>query len=171
MRWMWIDRVVELQPRQRLVSIKHISLAEEHMHEHFAATEARSSLPVMPGSLIVEGVAQSGGILIGHALAFEQKIVLAKVTRVDLDHDATAGDTLRYTITIDQFGPQGASTKGVVDLLEVWSGKSRTIGHIDLMFSVLENNMAGIEFPEGNFVFGEAFKTLMRNSGVLIPGE
>ncbi len=168
---MWIDRVVELQPRQRLVSIKHISLAEEHMHEHFAATDTRSSLPVMPGSLIVEGVAQSGGILIGHALAFEQKIVLAKVTRVDLDHDATAGDTLRYTITMDQFGPQGASTKGVVELLEAWSGKVRTIGHIDLMFSVLENNMAGIEFPEGNFVFGEAFKTLMRNSGVLIPGE
>lgn len=168
---MWIDRVVELQPRQRLVSIKHISLAEEHMHEHFAATDTRSSLPVMPGSLIVEGVAQSGGILIGHALAFEQKIVLAKVTRVDLDHDATAGDTLRYTITMDQFGPQGASTKGVVELLEAWSGKVRTIGQIDLMFSVLENNMAGIEFPEGNFVFGEAFKTLMRNSGVLIPGE
>ena len=83
----------------------------------------------------------------------------------------TAGDTLRYTITMDQFGPQGASTKGVVELLEAWSGKVRTIGHIDLMFSVLENNMAGIEFPEGNFVFGEAFKTLMRNSGVLIPGE
>ena len=35
MRWMWIDRIIELVPRQRLVAIKHISLAEEHLHDHF----------------------------------------------------------------------------------------------------------------------------------------
>ena len=29
MRWMWIDRVVELVPRQRLVAVKHVSMAEE----------------------------------------------------------------------------------------------------------------------------------------------
>ncbi len=39
------------------------------------------------------------------------------------------------------------------------------------MFSNLDQNMAGLEFPKGNFVFGDAFKTLLRNSGVPIPGE
>ena len=49
MRWMWIDRVVELQPGKRLVAIKNVSLAEEHLHDHFAADAARglSALPLM----------------------------------------------------------------------------------------------------------------------------
>ena len=36
MRWMWIDQIIELAPDRRLVSIKNVSLAEEHMHDHFA---------------------------------------------------------------------------------------------------------------------------------------
>ena len=31
MRWMWIDRIVELVPRERMVAIKNVSLAEEHL--------------------------------------------------------------------------------------------------------------------------------------------
>lgn len=67
MRWMWIDRVVELVPRERLVAVKHVSLAEEHLHDHFDAVTAddgsviRPAMPVMPMSLIVEGMAQTGG--------------------------------------------------------------------------------------------------------------
>ena len=166
---MWIDRIVEIVPRQRLVFVKHITLSEEHTHEHFAATESRPSIAVMPACLIVEGVAQSGGILIGHASGFREKLVLAKITRVDLECEATPGDTLRYTITVEQIGSQGASTKGLVERVEAWSGKVETIGHVDLMFSNLDQNMAGLEFPEGNFVFGDAFRTLLKNSGVEIP--
>jgi hypothetical protein len=35
-----------------------------------------------------------------------------------------------------------------------------------LIFSHLDRNMAGVEYPEHNFVFGEGFKTLLRTSGV-----
>ena len=41
MRWMWIDRIVELVPRERMVAIKNISLAEEHLHDHFSADAER----------------------------------------------------------------------------------------------------------------------------------
>ncbi|MCC5824306.1 MAG: hypothetical protein JJU44_13575, partial [Planctomycetes bacterium] len=40
MRWMWIDRIVELVPRQRLVAIKHVSMAEGHIHDHFPSSPA-----------------------------------------------------------------------------------------------------------------------------------
>ena len=81
MRWMWIDRVTELQPRHKLVAVKNVSLAEEHLHDHFPAEPARGLLasPVMPASLIVEGCAQTGGILVGHAEEFKHKVILAKV--------------------------------------------------------------------------------------------
>ena len=72
MRWMWIDRVIELRPREKLVAVKNVSLAEEHLHDHFAADPPTSSrglkaTPVMPMSLILEGMAQTAGILVGHA--------------------------------------------------------------------------------------------------------
>lgn len=166
MRWMWIDRVVELVPRTRLTAIKHVSLAEEHLQAHFGATAERGAMPLMPASLIVEGMAQTAGILVGHAEGFREKVILAKVTIAELDREATPGDTLRFTATIENMDAAGASTSGVVELLEAWSGSATRIGRIDLMFSHIDRNLAGLEFPEHNFVFGEGFRTLLRSSGI-----
>ena len=179
MRWMWIDRVVELVPRERLVAVKNVSLAEEHLHDHFAADPDRGlpALPVMPASLIIEGMAQSAGILVGHAEDFREKVVLAKISRAELDRDAGPGMTLRYTATIERMDAIGASTKGVVELFAHASPDAGwvRVGSIDLMFSHLDNNMGaagsrGDAFPEHNFVFGESFKTLLRSSGVAFAG-
>jgi 3-hydroxyacyl-[acyl-carrier-protein] dehydratase len=170
MRWMWIDRIVELVPRQRLVAIKNVSLAEEHLQDHFPARGARAAVPIMPGSLIIEGMAQTAGILVGHAEGFREKVILAKVSLAELEREATPGCTLRYTATVQQMDRQGASTAGVVELLDHGAAGSgfEPIGRIDLMFSHIDQNMAGLEFPEHNFVFGESFKTLLRTSGVRV---
>ena len=179
MRWMWIDRVVELVPRERMVAIKNVSLAEEHLHDHFSAGEGEggaAALPVMPASLILEGMVQTAGILVGHAEGFREKVVLAKIGRAELERDAGPGMTLRYTAVIERMDPVGASTKGTVELLDhahAASGYQR-IGAIDMMFSHLDNNMggagqSGVAFPSHNFVFGEGFRTLLRTSGIAIP--
>lgn len=171
MRWLWIDRILELVPRTRLVAVKNVSLAEEHLHAHFAATPSRPALPIMPASLILEGMAQSAGILVGHAESFREKVILAKVNRAELDTDVPPGFTLRYTATITSLDALGASTAGVVELLDpARPGHAQAIGRIDLMFSHIDNNLAGEQFPAENFVFGDAFKTLLRTSGVQIPG-
>src|ERR1043165_193699 len=116
MRWMWIDRIVELVPRQKMVAIKNVSLAEEHLHDHFAAVpatagrEGRAAIPVMPASLIIEGMAQTAGILVGHPEGFREKVILAKVSVAELDREVFPGQTLRYTATIRQMDTMGAST-------------------------------------------------------------
>jgi 3-hydroxyacyl-[acyl-carrier-protein] dehydratase len=174
MRWMWIDRVIELEPRRKLVAVKNISLAEEHLHDHFAADASRglAATPIMPASLIIEGMAQTAGILVGHAEDFREKVILAKISRVELTREATPGCTLRYTAEIERMDSLGASTRGTVDLLDhARPGDGhQTIGRIDLMFSHLDQNMgaagtSGEAFPSHNFVFGEGFKTLLRSSG------
>ncbi len=182
MRWMWIDRVLELAPRERMVAIKNVSLAEEHLHDHFAADEAAglAALPIMPASLIIEGMAQTAGILVGHAQGFKEKVILAKIQRAELTREAGPGMTLRYTATIERMDAAGASTKGIVELLDHAAadagarGGWEQIGTIDLIFSHLDQNMGGAgrtgeAFPEHNFVFGETFKTLLRTSGVAVP--
>lgn len=170
MRWMWIDRVVELTPRERLVAVKNISLAEEHLHDHFAATADAPALPIMPASLIIEGMAQTAGILVGHAEDFREKVILAKISRAELDREAGPGCTLRYTADIERMDPAGASTRGSVELFDHAHPDIgyQTIGRIDLMFSHLDNSMvaADLKLPEHNFVFGEGFKTLLRTSGI-----
>jgi 3-hydroxyacyl-[acyl-carrier-protein] dehydratase len=177
MRWMWIDRIVELAPRERLVAIKNVSLAEDHLHDHFPALpsacdrEGRPALPIMPASLIIEGMAQTAGILVGHAEGFREKVILAKVGLAEIERDAMPGCTLRYTATIQQIDAQGASTSGIVEMLDHGAGRAyEQIGRIDLMFSHVDNAMgvgtAGLGIPEHNFVFGESFKTLLRMSGV-----
>jgi 3-hydroxyacyl-[acyl-carrier-protein] dehydratase len=174
MRWMWIDRVVELERGKRLVAIKNVSLAEEHLHDHFAADEKAglAALPVMPACFIIEGMAQTGGVLFGHANDFAFNVVLAKISKADFSREATPGCTLRYTAEIERMDAVGASVKGTVELLDYakpGDGFVR-IGSIELMFSNLDNNrgqagVAGVDFPVGNFVFGESFKTLLRTSG------
>ena len=167
MRWMWIDRIVELVPRERLVAIKNISMAEEHLHDHFAATPTRPAMPVMPTSLIVEGMAQTAGILVGHASDFKEKVILAKVNKAELLADAVPGMTLRYTATIKQMDASGASTMGIVEAIDPCdASKTRQIGAIELMFSHIDQNMAGAQFPKENFVFSDTFKTLLRMSGI-----
>jgi 3-hydroxyacyl-[acyl-carrier-protein] dehydratase len=164
---MWIDRVLSLSPAKQLVAIKHVSLAEEHLHDHFSADDGLGpALPVMPASLIIEGCAQAAGILVGHAGGFAEKVILAKVNKASFSHDALPGHTLRYTANIDRMDPSGASTHVLVDRIDHATGTTQPIGRVELMFSHIDQNMKGIAFPEHNFVFGEQFKTLLRTSGV-----
>jgi 3-hydroxyacyl-[acyl-carrier-protein] dehydratase len=169
MRWMWIDRVLELVPRQKMVAVKTVSLAEEHLHDHFGAAGGLPALPVMPACFMLEGMAQTGGVLVGHANDFREKVVLAKVNNAEITRDAGPGATLRYTAVIERMDSTGAATRGTIELIEpVPAGREpsvSTIGHVEMMFSHIDNNMTGLEFPTHNFVFGEAFKTLLRTSG------
>lgn len=172
MRWMWIDRIVELVPGLKMVAVKNVSLAEEHLHDHFAAEGDLPALPVMPACFILEGMAQTAGILVGHTSNFREKVILAKIGKAELTRDAGPGMTLRYTATIQRMDEIGASTLGTVELFDHARADRgyEKIGSIDMMFSHLDNNMgaagaSGDAFPEHNFVFGESFKTLLRTSG------
>ena len=58
---------------RRATAVKNVSLAEEHLHDLYPA------FPIVPHSLIVEGMAQTAGILVGEARNFAEKVILAKI--------------------------------------------------------------------------------------------
>ena len=149
MRWFWIDRFVEFEPGRRAVAIKNVSLAEEHVHDHW------QEFPNHPPSLMIEGVAQTGGILVGQARNFEEKVALAKITRAEFSDVVIPGDQLPYEVDLDSIAAEAASTHGIVKR----SGEQ--IGRVDLMFSYLDQNLAGTEFPEENFVFTGSFQRMV----------
>ncbi len=151
MRWFWFDRFVEFEPGRRAVAVKNVSLAEEHLHDHFA------EFPLMPASLMTEGMAQTAGILVGEARSFEEKVILAKVKRAVFHAIVVPGDQLRYEAEIEQISEAAASTRGRI----LCGGE--LVGEVDLVFSHIDQNISGLDFPRENFVFTEEFKSLLQS--------
>jgi len=150
-RWIWIDKFTEFTSRQSATAVKNVSLAEEHLHDLYPA------FPIVPHSLIVEGMAQTAGILVGEARNFEEKVILAKIGRATFHRLVRPGDTIEYAAKIDQLNEQGASISGTV------KAGGELVAEIELMFSHIDQNMAGLEFPEHNFVFTEQFTELLKS--------
>lgn len=153
MRWIWIDKFVEFTPRTSATAVKNVSLAEEHLHDLYPA------FPIVPHSLIVEGMAQTAGILVGEARNFAEKVILAKVGKATFHRLVRPGDTIAYHAKIDQLSEAGASISGTVTI----HGTNETVAEIELMFSHIDQNMAGMKFPEHNFVFTDQFTDLLKS--------
>lgn len=166
MRWMWIDAITEFEEARRMVAVKNLSSSEELFHDHFDGSDGLPADPVMPGSLVVEGMAQTAGILVGSVNRFREKVVLAKVSTVELTEDAVPGQCIRYEAVIERMDAAGASTRGEVSRLDHAEGTWTRIGTIDLMFSHLDNNLSGREFPEHNFVFSDNFRQILVSAGL-----
>ena len=151
MRWLWIDKFTEFTSRQSATAVKNVSLAEEHLHDLYPA------FPIMPASLIVEGMAQTAGILVGEARGFAEKVILAKIGKATFHRLVVPGDTLTYSATIEQLSDIGASIAGTVTV------NGHAVAEIELMFSHIDQNLSGVQFPEHNFVFTEQFTELLKN--------
>jgi len=157
MRWIWIDKFTEFTSRTSATAVKNVTLAEEEVHDLYP------DFPIYPHSLIVEGMAQTAGILVGEASAFAEKVILAKIGRATFHKLVRPGDTLTFAAKIEQFSEQGASASGTV------TTDGKLVAEIELMFSHIDQNMAGMEFPEHNFVFTEQFTELLKTYRT--PGE
>jgi 3-hydroxyacyl-[acyl-carrier-protein] dehydratase len=152
MRWIWIDKFVEFKSGESAVSIKNVTLAEEHLHDHFPG------FPIMPECLMIEAMAQTAGILVGEAKNFQEKVILAKIKKAVFHDFARPGDTLRLSAKIESIAPEAASTTGNITC------DGKPIADIDLMFSHIDQNLAGKEFPKENFVFTDMFKSLLQGA-------
>jgi 3-hydroxyacyl-[acyl-carrier-protein] dehydratase len=92
-----VDRIVELIPLQRAVGIKQVTANEPFFQGHFPG------YPVMPGVLIVEAMAQVGGIAVISAPENRDKLALfAGIDKVRFKRQVKPGDTLRIEVQIKQ---------------------------------------------------------------------
>jgi len=138
MRWFWIDRFEEFVCGQYAVALKCVSLSEE------AVDEYSPGAPYYPASLIVEGLAQTGGLLIQQQSDFLNRVVLAKVTRSKFHFQARPGDCLRLRAEIENMSGGGIA-KGTVHLGD------RLLCEADLTFAFLDDRFKGVELfePDG----------------------
>ena len=149
MRWIWIDKFIEFNSGKNAVALKNVSLAEEQVHDNVPG------FPMMPECLMIEAMAQTGGILVGEMRKFQEKVILAKIKKAEFFDYVRPGDTILLHADFESIADEAASITGKITRGE------EEIAQIDLMFSHIDNNMSGKEFPEENFVFTDTFKSLL----------
>ena len=103
MRWLWVDRFTEFVSGSHAAGLKNVSLVEEAVDGYCPAR------PTLPSTLIIEGMAQIGGILVAEHFGFDKRVVLAKITRAIYHHDAVPGDQLMYRVKLGRVGSAGAT--------------------------------------------------------------
>src|SRR6476469_5986228 len=129
MRWIWIDKFTEFTSRQSATAQKNVTLAEEHLHDLYPV------FPIVPNTLIIEGMAQTAGILVGEARKFAEKVILAKVGKAVFSRLVRPGETITYIAKIEQLNEAGASISGTVTATPSGSATPEPVADIELMFS------------------------------------
>ncbi|QDT37425.1 3-hydroxyacyl-ACP dehydratase FabZ family protein [Stratiformator vulcanicus] len=128
MRWIWIDRFDEFESGKRAVAVKNVSLAEDHLHDHFPG------FPVMPGSLMLEGMAQAGGMVLAEMNDFKHIVVLAKVPKITYHRMVRPGDTLFYEVTLLDARNEGGTVECVARV------KDEVVAEGEIMFAHLDES-------------------------------
>ncbi len=147
MRWIHIDKIIELREGQYCKAVKNVSLGEDYLSDHFL------TYPVMPESLIIEGMAQTGGILVGHAHHFKEKVILAKIQKAKFFRVVKPGDQMVLEAHAEEIRSEGSRING-----KVWIGKE-LVAEISLMYVNLQQGQA---LPSDNFVFTWDFLSLLK---------
>jgi 3-hydroxyacyl-[acyl-carrier-protein] dehydratase len=94
-----IDRVIELEPRKRIRAVKNVTINEPFFNGHFPGQ------PVMPGVLVLEAMAQAGGLLTQLALgddtiASEKLFYLVKIDKARFSRMVVPGDQLELVVEL-----------------------------------------------------------------------
>jgi 3-hydroxyacyl-[acyl-carrier-protein] dehydratase len=91
-----IDRVVDLERRQRVVAIKNVTFNEPFFQGHFPG------VPIMPGVLIIEAIAQAGGALLLTEIPDRENklMVFTGIERARFRRPVVPGDQLRIEVEV-----------------------------------------------------------------------
>jgi len=91
-----VDRIIDLKPKEIAVGIKNVTINEPFFQGHFP------NYPIMPGVLIVEGMAQVAGILAFHSGTKGNMVYFMSIEKAKFRKPVIPGDQLRFAVRMLQ---------------------------------------------------------------------
>lgn len=103
-----IDRIVEFEPMKKLVAIKNVTINEPFFQGHFPG------YPIMPGVLVIEAMAQAGGIIMMAEMPdrAQKLVVFTGIERAKFRRPVTPGDQLRIEVDVLAFRSRAGRIQG-----------------------------------------------------------
>jgi 3-hydroxyacyl-[acyl-carrier-protein] dehydratase len=89
MAFVFIDRVLECEPGERVVALKALAFNEEYFRDHFPG------MPVLPGSMILEGLVQAARHCLAAGAQHDDRWVLSEVAQMRFNRFAVPGEVVR----------------------------------------------------------------------------
>lgn len=100
-----VDRVIEIEPRKRIVAVKSVTVNEEVLQGHFPGH------PIYPGVLLIEGMGQAGTILLMHEMSPEERsrklLYFTAMDRARFRRPVLPGDQIRYEVEVLRWRSRG----------------------------------------------------------------
>jgi 3-hydroxyacyl-[acyl-carrier-protein] dehydratase len=130
MRFFLIDRITQWETGAAAEAIKNVALSEDFFDDHFPRR------PLMPGVLMVEGMAQLAGLLLEATLkerhGRDAKAVLTVLERTKFRDMVRPGDTLRYRVEVTSLNADGGKATAKATLGD------RTVATSGMVFAFMQ---------------------------------
>ena len=107
--FLMIDRVIEIVEGQSITAVKNVSINEPFFQGHFP------SVPIMPGVLIVEGMAQAGGVMFFYSLPEEKQgslMYFMAIDKVRFRKPVVPGDQMIFKVQMLKQRSNAVKMKG-----------------------------------------------------------
>jgi len=148
MRYVLIDRFLELDPGRRARAVKCVTLGEPFLR----------GLEVFPSPLVLEAMLQTGGVLARAATGFTRMSVLGKVESAEFPSHARPGDRIELDVKVALSRPEGTMCEGVATVGGAGGGVPRVVGRASFLIVYVPEEMA----PPADAAREEQRRRLMR---------
>lgn len=106
MRHYHVDRIVTLERGQRAVGVRSVALSDDVFNEHFPGN------PVLPGIYVIEGLAQTAGILLWETTDRQRVALMTTVDRARFSSFARPGDLVQLAVEVEALEDRAAIVRG-----------------------------------------------------------
>ena len=106
MRHYHVDRIIVLEPGVRATGVRGVALSDDVFTDHFPGN------PVLPGIYIVEGLAQTAGVLLWETTGRQRIAVMTTIDRARFSSFAHPGDLVQLAVEMESLGESAALVRG-----------------------------------------------------------
>jgi 3-hydroxyacyl-[acyl-carrier-protein] dehydratase len=136
MRFLLVDRILELEAAKRIVAEKWVAPEEDYFADHFPGH------PIVPGVLLVEMMAQTAGKCLMAGVDRTQWPILLQITRANFRKSVTPGSTVRIEAAIESCNNRTASARGFITC------EGSRVADSSLMFGFIAKDLLAANFED-----------------------